>query len=97
MRVMGNSRNVSCDERFLHALVVDDCQTSQVALSEYLVGRAIGVLTCETLTQARAVLREQSPDLIILEFSHPDGTALDLVDELNAIRPQPLVIVTSGR
>ncbi|HEU5073806.1 MAG TPA: response regulator [Polyangiaceae bacterium] len=81
---------------FENALVVDDCRQLTLELCELLSEFAVAVRTCETLAQARMAFRERVFDLVILDFSLPDGTALDLIDELNAIRPQPLVIGISG-
>lgn len=77
-------------------LVVDDCTQLAQELCELLAEFGAAVRTCETLVQARLAIRQQAPDLVMLDFSLPDGTALDLIDELNAIRPQPLVIGISG-
>lgn len=81
---------------FDYALVVDDCKQLAEELCEFLAEFATTVRICKTLEQARSASREQAPDLVMLDFSLPDGTALDLIDELNAIRPQPLVIGISG-
>lgn len=93
--MIGKWSQGSCDEKFLRALVVDGCPMSQAALAECLAERAVHVRTCGTLTEARLVLGEEHADLVLLDFLLPDGTALDFIDEVNAIRPQPLVIVIS--
>ncbi|HEY6727596.1 MAG TPA: response regulator [Polyangiaceae bacterium] len=79
-----------------NTLVVDDCTQLGQELRALLVEFGAAVRICETLWQARLAIREQVPDLVMLDFSLPDGTALDLIDELNALRPQPLVVGISG-
>lgn len=81
---------------FDNALVIDDCKPLARELCEYIAEFAASVQACETLAQARSAMRERAPDLVMLDFSLPDGTALDVIGELNALRPQPLVIGISG-
>jgi len=81
---------------FQNALVVDDCRQLRQELCDFLAEFGVSVRACETLSHARSAIREQTPELVMLDFALPDGTALDLIDELNAIRPQPVVVGISG-
>jgi len=92
---MGKARSAS-EAGFSNILVVDDCRPLAQELCELLAGFATTIRTRESLAHAREAIREQAPDLVMLDFALPDGTALDLIDELNAIRPWPLVIGISG-
>jgi DNA-binding NarL/FixJ family response regulator len=43
-----------------------------------------------------SVCREQTPDIVILDLVLPDVSGLSLLNELNAIRPKPRILIFTG-
>lgn len=84
-------------------LHVEDDPTNR-ALLRAVIGRAkdatvqaARLVEAEDLASARAVLREESVDLVLLDIRLPDGSGLDLARELNDLHPdRPAVVVMSA-
>jgi DNA-binding NtrC family response regulator len=76
-------------------LVVDDDASSRFVLRECFEQRGYDVdeaLTCEA---AVALFRSARPDVAILDYSLPDGTALELLPRLKALDASvPLLLLT---
>lgn len=58
--------------------------------------RSADLYEARTLTEARAILRESSIDLVLLDVRLPDGSGLDLVRELKSHSPDLRVVVMSA-
>ncbi len=58
--------------------------------------RSAALLEARTLAQARAILTEQTIDLVLLDVRLPDGTGLELVREIKARDPGLGVVVMSA-
>jgi two-component system, response regulator RegA len=80
---------------FRSILIVEDSPQLRQSLSAALSDRAAVVFTCGSVEEVRRVLTRQSPDLILLDFDLPDGNAFDVLRELRADAPAPVVVVTS--
>ncbi len=50
-----------------------------------------------TLQESRDILRNQSFDLVLLDIGLPDGSGLDLLDEINKLQPAPQVVIFSAQ
>lgn len=79
-----------------HVLVIDDCARLGQELYACLIGLAATVRVCTTLADARVMIEQSAPNVVLLDHALPDGTALDILGELNALRPKPVVIGLSG-
>ncbi len=77
------------------ALVVDDDTNSCSGLADWVRGEGFEVHTAETLAQARERLGQGPIDLAILDLQLPDGSAIDLVHELQE-RPAVEVLIVTG-
>jgi DNA-binding response OmpR family regulator len=75
--------------RILH---VDDDRDIRELVAAALanVGEVISV---EGLVQARAVLRERRPDVVVLDLELRDGSGLDLVEDLSNMGGTPIPVV----
>lgn len=73
-------------------LIVDDDEESRTALGRLCRQVEFEVAEAGSVKEARAVLRHQPIDLVLLDLKLPDGTGLDLVDELERLE----VIMVTG-
>ncbi len=63
-------------------LLIDDDKTYTYCLKIYLQHRGYFVETAETLEEARRAIKEEMPLLICSDLDLPDGTALELLEEV---------------
>ncbi len=79
-----------------HVLIVDDCPHLGRELQLLTSSVALSVTLCPSLARARAAMIHCLPHVVLLDHALPDGTALDILDELNALRPKPIIVGLSG-
>src|SRR5262250_1025877 len=73
-------------------LVVED-ETQQLrGLVEVLEREGFQPRTAQSLESARAALAESVPSLLLLDLGLPDGNGLDLLGDLNDVRPEVVLI-----
>lgn len=78
-------------------LVGEDDPTISVALSEYLVSLDYEVTAAASCEGIKEAFRSCYPDAAILDYSLPDGTALDLLPYLRQSYPSvPLIVLTGN-
>jgi len=77
-------------------LVVDDEPTIRFALREFLDHHGYDVVEADSCQAARRVFHEAAPDAVVLDYSLPDGTALDLLPVFRAEDPSAPVIVLTA-
>lgn len=77
-------------------LVVEDDVTFSDTLQAVLAPRARQVRTARTVGEAKALLCDAAPDVVLLDFALPDANAEDLLPDLLQLRPLPTVIAMSG-
>ncbi len=66
-------------------LIIDDDVDSRFVLSDYIHKNCPELILCgeaQTVAEGIAVIKKESPDLLILDISLPDGTAFDLLRKL---------------
>ncbi len=82
-------------QRSTTILLVEDDLLDQEAIARALDGREEGwvLRTAGSLAEARDSLRQETPDLILLDYSLPDGTGLELQPALDRV---PTVFITGG-
>lgn len=78
-------------------LVIDDDAQIRAGLALYLKGR-LGhtVLEAATLAEGRTLQGTEDPDLTIVDYYLPDGTALDLIDAARERGSAEAIIVLTG-
>ena len=81
---------------FTTVMIVEDDESLACTIEAALAGRAEQVKVCRRASDAIARLSRLNPDVILLDVSLPDGTAFDVLREVAAIEPQPIVIAMSG-
>jgi DNA-binding NtrC family response regulator len=79
-------------KRVLH---VEDTKSQQLYIGAILAG-IVDVTWASTLKEARSLIRDSKFDLALVDFTLPDGSGSDLVNELAAHDPPIPVIVFSA-
>ena len=74
-------------DRSLRILVVDDHDDSSRVMARLLQGRGHQVKTAEGVNTALAAAHSEPFDLLISDIGLPDGTGLELMRQIQAIRP----------
>ncbi|HEX8521498.1 MAG TPA: response regulator [Tepidisphaeraceae bacterium] len=77
-------------------LVVEDDRVTSQALRILLSRQNCEVTLAETVSAARAVLRESQPDYLILDLMLPDGDGGEILRELRLTSSTVKVIVTTA-
>jgi DNA-binding response OmpR family regulator len=76
-------------------LMVEDERAVLADNVEYLAGKGYDVVAAETLEQARFLLEEHAPDLILLDVMMPDGSGFDLCAEIRGKTKAPILFLTA--
>lgn len=79
-------------KRVLH---VEDAKSQQLYIGALLAG-IVDVTWASTLKEARSLIRDSKFDLALVDFTLPDGSGSDLINELAAHDPPIPVIVFSA-
>ena len=77
-------------------LVVDDEELIQVWLGERLRAAGYTVATASTGAQARDLVRESNPALMLLDLRLPDGDGIQLLDGFREIDRELVVIIVTA-
>ena len=77
-------------------LLVDDDPESLRALADLVQRAGFETTTAATLSEAREALVHPVPDLVVIDLHLPDGTGLELVDDLRD-HPDTEVVVVTGQ
>jgi two-component system OmpR family response regulator len=76
-------------------LLVDDEATLREPLADYLVRQGFGVVQAASAAQARSRLREEMPDLALLDIMMPGEDGLSLCRHLVEARSIPVILLTA--
>jgi DNA-binding NtrC family response regulator len=81
----------------LHVLVVDDDEAVRKACCQIALGLGFAVvLGAESATAARAILKHQRIDVLLLDLKLPGGGGLALLEQVKALHPDTAVIVMTA-
>jgi len=81
-------------------LVVEDQAATADLILEVLKGEGYEAQTVDTLTKARARLKKQPPELLLLDRNLPDGDGVDLLAEIRddeKLQSLPVIILTAKK
>jgi two-component system, NtrC family, response regulator AtoC len=73
-------------------LIVDDDAAFAPELANYVRQEGYSARTASTLQDARSVLAEELPDLLLIDLQLPDGSGLDLIKDIPDGRTQVVVL-----
>ncbi len=80
----------------LHVLILDEDAAVRSAVCEIANARGFQPHTVDSVDAARAYLRGNSTDVLLLDLKAPSGQSIDLLDEVKAVRPETSVIVMTA-
>jgi two-component system OmpR family response regulator len=76
-------------------LLVDDEQTLREPLADYLSRQGFRVVQAASAAEARSRLREDTPDLVLLDIMMPGEDGLSLCRHLSETRAIPTILLTA--
>jgi two-component system, NtrC family, nitrogen regulation response regulator GlnG len=77
-------------------LVIDDERSVCYSFRRVFEAEGVRVLTAETAAAGLQLLRENKPDVVVLDLQLPDRSGLDLFRELHAESPKrPVIFITA--
>jgi len=79
-----------------HILSVDDEPDIRELLSESLTMAGYRVSTAALPDDAKRIVKDDPPNLIILDFQIEEGDGLILIDEIRAMRPGVPIMLLTG-
>lgn len=79
-----------------HILIVEDDRGLREGIALALENRDYTFASCDTLTEARVRLKEQSFDLVLLDLGLPDGSGFELLKEIRSSGNLPVIILTAN-
>ncbi len=92
-----DARNMAADKKSYHVLVLEDDEAhiELIRRGFQLASGTYRVTFAQTVQDARAVLAQEPPDLIIADWLLPDGKGIDILPRKDGHVTIPLVIMTS--
>ena len=82
------------DPRGTVVLLVEDDEDTRDLLGEVLEGFGCSVRGVETVATARAGIAAMKPDVLVADYSLPDGTGADILQGLSSSRPRLCILLT---
>jgi DNA-binding NtrC family response regulator len=77
-------------------LIVDDEEAARFGIRKSLQAKEHVLLESQDLTSARFLIEQECPHLILLDVNLPDGSGIDLLQELSQTPQPPIVIVITA-
>lgn len=77
-----------------HALIVDDDADTLASLAPLVEAEGFSTATATTLREARAQMRQQRPDVVLLDLVLPDGDGMDLVHDIESRSATEIILMT---
>lgn len=77
-------------------LVVEDDHNLCQGVSLALENAETTILQCHNIESARAILKENSVDLVLLDINLPDGSGLELLREMKETASTPVILLTAN-
>lgn len=77
-------------------LLLEDDVTLGNGIRLALQNSALQIMLCRTLSEARSILEQNAFDLLILDINLPDGSGLDLLNEVRKVSAVPIILLTAN-
>ena len=76
-------------------LLIDDESVPRFAVRRFLTSKGFDVEEADDCASAKVKFRSFGPDITILDFRLPDGTALELLPDFRSISESPVIVLTA--
>ena len=76
-------------------LLIDDESVPRFAVRRFLTSKGFDVEEAGDCASAKVKFRSFGPDITILDFRLPDGTALDLLPDFRSVSDAPIIVLTA--
>lgn len=77
-------------------LLIEDDRTFQRILEGFLVKNKFQTVACSTAKEGLAAVSKQDFELVLLDYRLPDGTGMEVLEQIKPNHPQlPVIIMTS--
>lgn len=80
---------------YMRILIVEDEANLLKANKEFFTGQGYDVSAAGTLAEARQILRNEPPDLVLLDVMLPDGSGFDFCREVRQRTNAPVMFLTA--
>jgi DNA-binding NtrC family response regulator len=77
-----------------HVLIVDDDPNTRAALTEVVAGDGLTIATAGDVREARIQIVRQVPDVVFTDLKLPDGSGVDLFEDLDPHSGVEIVVIT---
>lgn len=77
-------------------LIVDDDRFVRMALNEALRTWEYEIVEADTVKTAKQVFADEEPDIVLLDIDLPDGSGLDVLNEIKESNPDTIVVMITG-
>ncbi|MBK6750501.1 MAG: sigma-54-dependent Fis family transcriptional regulator [Pyrinomonadaceae bacterium] len=77
-------------------LIVDDDRFVRMALSEALRTWEYEIVEADTVKAAKKVFVDEEPEIVLLDIDLPDGSGLDVLNEIKESNPDTIVVMITG-
>jgi two-component system response regulator PilR (NtrC family) len=77
-----------------HCLIVEDDAVTATALSRVVQVMGFTVAVATSLAEARSLISDRVPELILLDLKLPDGDGLELMLELHDVHTTRFIVIT---
>lgn len=95
-QVVATANNELADINDRTLMLVDDDKPFVVRMSRALEARGFDVKPANSVEEGLEVLRETSPAYAVVDMRLEDGNGLDIVSELNRVRPDCRTVILTG-
>lgn len=77
-------------------LLIEDDRTFQLILKGFLTKNKFEAVACSTAKEGLVAISKQDFELVLLDYRLPDGTGMDVLEQIRHNHPQvPVIIMTS--
>lgn len=87
--------NIIVTNRRPRVLHVEDEEDLYIVVNEMLKGHC-DLLWTKTVAESREMIKQGNLDLVLLDIGLPDGSGLDLIEDIEQLEPQPQVVIFSA-
>ncbi len=77
-----------------HVLIVDDDANTREALAEIVVAEGFSSAVAGSIRDAQARIAQQRPDVVLIDLKLPDGSGMDLFNDIEARATTEIVLIT---